>query len=256
MKTFDYETAWHEIAKPGFDTLPQNVRDLYARVCAECEGQGQNQQLGMAWPKMEGPGDSLHTMFLDIPTEWLSAASRIIYFYGHWSPEGHSYLGGGGTWKFALFADQQLCERLGLSRSDAPYPGVAYEVSEGVIRTCLSIKDSWTWVEVAPAGHDAFEKIRERMQRVMRYEGTETPYDFKSKRRMPDNDEYEAFQKFTRTFEELQKVLWPTGGYIAQFRPDLIKDYMVEEAEFKARQEVRKEAKRVAAGHYATGEGI
>lgn len=107
MREFDYKRAWAEVAKPAFDALPTEVRGLYERVCVEMAGVGQNRSLGLDWPE----DGALKRWFDEIPAEVLREAQATIYFYGHWSPSGHSEKGGGGTWKFQILARQSLALR-------------------------------------------------------------------------------------------------------------------------------------------------
>src|SRR5687767_13951940 len=137
MREFDYKRAWEELAKPAFDALPQNVRDLYERVCVEMQGARQNRSLGLDWPDTATVADhlyreplnpgldtcahrgiigvmcgrpwlqhpapgSLRAHFMGIESEVLFDAQATVYWYGHWSSAGHSYKGAGGTWKFQI----------------------------------------------------------------------------------------------------------------------------------------------------------
>jgi hypothetical protein len=128
MKEFDYKRAWAELAKPAFDALPQSVRDLYERVCVEMKDIHQNRSQGLDWPSYnrkcplrsdvtcsylnyECDTHSLRRAFAHVPAKILFDAQSTIYFYGHWSSNGHSYKGSGGTWKFQILAKQSLIER-------------------------------------------------------------------------------------------------------------------------------------------------
>lgn len=113
MKQFNYKKAWQQIAFPGWEALPQNVRDLVFKVsCALNYGQMAN--LDMEWPdKRVDRGESItlpedcakqiitgkkcsdditHEMFHlrerfdKIESIWLAKAARIVHNYGHWAP--------------------------------------------------------------------------------------------------------------------------------------------------------------------------
>jgi len=183
---FDFARAWRELAKPAFESLPQNVHDLYERVVVEAEGLPQNKELGMDWPE----DSSLRSAFDGVPADFLCEASRIIYFYGHTSPSGHSYRGGGGTWKFSIYADQSLEDRLwkgsewaathlfsdryGYGRKP-PEPKKRadqlswLQVCEGVLRICYASMDAWRWVEVAPATLTSLEILQDPNRGAVTY---------------------------------------------------------------------------------------
>lgn len=170
MMRFDYERAWTEVVTPMFKTLPANCVDLYVRVCQECEGLSQRpHNLYMPWPKLSGDYDeTLKVMFDKIPAEVLSKAARVIYFYGHLSPDGHSYVGTGGTWKFANYATQSLVERLKIRRGAAGgagqhHNGMGCYVHDGAVRAYAQTSGMWTWREVGYATQALVDKT-ERLQ--------------------------------------------------------------------------------------------
>lgn len=147
---FDYARAWRELARPAYDLLPANVRDLYARVAAECRECRQDSALDTVWP----PGSDLRSGFEELDAGDLAFASRVIYFLGHWQPSrevapvpnDH-----GAHWKFANYADQVLRRRCGLPETRAHGDGIGFEVHEGLLRLCCSYPDGWTWEEVGIA---------------------------------------------------------------------------------------------------------
>ena len=164
--TFDYERAWIELAKPGFETRPQNVRDLYERVARECSEFGQTEvTLDMPWPKES----DLRAVFDKVPAEELAAAARIVYFYGHWSPEpGISRFGNGAHWRFSNYADQSLRGRLSEAtgsdfwthRHHSTGGGVSFRVHEGFLRACYSSRDEWRWEEIGLATVTTLERAQ------------------------------------------------------------------------------------------------
>lgn len=149
---FNYVRAWDNLANPLFDRLPADMLALYDRVCTEADVLRQKHDLDMPWPV----ATDLQTAFRQADPAELARASRIVYFYGHWSYKGHSYRGNGGTWKFSLYADQTLREHLGLpERGRVPSDfGLTIELHQGMLRVCCSTPGSWQWTEMGLATAD------------------------------------------------------------------------------------------------------
>ena len=199
MKTFDYEAAWHEVARPAYEALPQDVRDLLAQVAVEAAGLNQLPDLSMPWPddpqmgERGTPGSTLRVRFDAIPAETLAFAARVIYYVGHWYPTGADLaLPGrmaGAYWKFAHYADQSLRARLAAATSaDAMRSNGPFQIHEGVIRLCYSSKDMWTWVEVAPAtiaGLEYARKLRGRLSVKLAEDCDQVAYLFVESLRTP-----------------------------------------------------------------------
>lgn len=171
---FDYMRAWDEVAKPAYDSLAPQLKALYERVCRECAEYNQDSHLLMPWigdlrdafeqfrsvmlgratraiyyyghlaytlwraklltPHPEAPAtEQLYT--------WKYMADRYIQMwdqteqgvpeperirYGPDSPSGH--------WKFANYADQVLCDRLGVDpriHEDPPQSQLYFFVDRG-----------------------------------------------------------------------------------------------------------------------------
>lgn len=226
MKTFDYKTAWEQVARPGFEALPRNIRELYDRVCRECEGLNQEREtLDMPWPEQRfdaSPGEtSLYHSFDQLPTEWLAQAAHLVYFYGHWSPKGHSYAGSGGTWKFANYADQILRKKLDLPKGEYGKPGYGFHVVEGFLRFHYSDKDTWTWREVGLATAETLARARRFFEDHL----SEPLRDIAELRRPQNSAKHELFEKWAGLMAD---ELWPVSPFLA-----LLKDkerYMVEES--------------------------
>jgi hypothetical protein len=161
MKIFDYASAWHDLAIPAYNVLPDDVHALYARTVRETQGLSQLKDLSMPWPSPE-----FREAFRAIETETLARAARAINSCGHWKPgashcqSSHAFPGTdhGAHWKFSHYADQELSERLGVSRSNASSPGYKTGILEGYLRVCYETRDSWRWDEVGPATVSLLEK--------------------------------------------------------------------------------------------------
>lgn len=152
MSDFDYVAAWKGLARPAWECLPANVRDLALRAADAMEGKAQGPDLDMAWP------EGFRAEFEKIPAEILAAAARAAYFVEHWKPTGETATNlerltrAGGNWKFSNLCDQALTERLGLTRNRrGNRSGWSFEVHEGTLRMCVSWCDGWTWRELGPA---------------------------------------------------------------------------------------------------------
>lgn len=151
MKVFDYVSAWHDLALPAYNALPESARILYARTVRETRGLSQIADLSMPWPE----DASFRADFRAIDTLTLARAARAIYSCGHWKPSGETFDGSehGAHWKFSHYADQELSERLGLRSSYARADGNAMfvRILEGYIRVCFSSPNFWLWEEVGAA---------------------------------------------------------------------------------------------------------
>lgn len=217
MRTFDYETAWLEVARPAYESLPQNVRDLLARVAVECAELSQSRDLSMPWPE----DSDLRVSFDKVPAEFLALAARVIYFAGHWYPgksaNGYVIHGRehGGTWKFAHYADQSLKARLDLPTSNV------FQIHEGVIRVCYSSRDMWSWTEVAPATAEGLAYARAMHARIQLACGDKRGHD-------RDNAAYVAIEAL-----KTEAHPWPEPWLARLMRTDL---YMVEESAIEARR--------------------
>jgi hypothetical protein len=213
---FDFRRAWNEVAKPAFDALPQNLRDLYERICVECKDLHQESgTLNMPWPgddPIRWPYGSLRAVFDAVDAEWLAQAARVINCYGHWSPSGHVQAGGGGTWKFSNYADQILRERCGMNVVCAgkyKTSGITYQIHEGLLRVCYEDPHSWWWHEV----------------------GLGTPETYKRAQQF-DSHLVKRDENFDIWATRMADEWWPTVGFMPKFRnivkafvePEFVKD--------------------------------
>lgn len=184
MLTFDYITAWHEVAKPAYEALPANVRVIVERVAAECANLNQIADLSMPWPDENSDeaiaafdGHTLRQTFDKIPAEVLALASRVVYIAGHWQPAGVPRLVPGASWKFSHYADQVLRGRLGMPEAGdngRDKATIQYKVIEGVIRVCYNSPNMWTWEEVAPAtagGQESAQRIAAELRAAIETAG-------------------------------------------------------------------------------------
>lgn len=153
---FDYKRAWKELAKPVYDSLPDEIHLLVGYVNERSRDLHQDRDLSMPWPKDNG---ELQKRFAETDLATLSLASRAVYFYGHWAPHGVINTHSGGTyWKFAHYADQTLRSVL----LKQPRDGTFYQIHEGVVRVCYSDSNTWTWEEVGLASD--LDLIREEVK--------------------------------------------------------------------------------------------
>lgn len=239
MKTFDYAAAWREVARPAYQALPQNVRDLLAQVAIEADDLGQLPDLSMPWPDnpqlgAKGtPGSTLRESFVKIPAEFLALAAHAIYFCGHWFPSGGDLtLPGrqqGSHWKFAHYADQSLRARLiaatsaDIMRSNGPF-----QVHEGAIRLCYSSRNMWTGTEVAPATLRGLEYARGLHHELYAALPLDPPRLTDASREKRDSAAYAFFEAL-----KLRDLDWPEywRGFV-----NIGDRYMREEQEIKAAQ--------------------
>lgn len=247
MKTFDYAAAWREVARPAYDTLPQNVRDLLTQVATEAGNLHQLPDTSMPWPDdpqlgdKQNEGSDLRARFDTVPAEWLAYGARVIHACGHWFPSGGDLnLPGrsvGAHWKFAHYADQSLRARLMAATSpDKMRANGPYQVHEGAIRICYSSPNAWQWHEVAPAtaaGLARAEALYTELARAIGKAAAEAdaPTDRRYKRTAN-----EARDSGAHTFFEsldTRDLEWPTEGWA---RIMGTAQYMREEQEIKARE--------------------
>lgn len=157
MQTFDHETAWDQVAKPAFDALPAELKELFEAVKFQAADLAQLKNLEMPWPDTD-----LKARFEAVPNLALARAARIIHNYGHWgyTSEGRAAQAHGSYWKFAHYADQVLRARLKVPHSDNPKDiGISVRIVEGVVRVCISAPGSWTWQEVGLATEETLRFI-------------------------------------------------------------------------------------------------
>ena len=234
MTTFDYVTAWREVAKPAYEALPQNVRDLLGRVTVECGDLSQLADLSMPWPTGElapAGAESLREAFDKIPAEVLALAAHVIYATGHWHPSGARLVpADGSTWKFAQYADQSLRARLGLpERGDngRDTATIQIKVIDGAIRLCYSSRDMWTWARVAPATAEGLKRVREAADALrLALNGLKNT----SRVHHADNAAYTFFESLKQQ-SEFQLSGWPGWEAIVNTAR-----FMCTEEEFKRRE--------------------
>lgn len=241
--TFDYITAWEELARPQFEALPANVRALLDRVTAEAGHLSQLADCSMPWPDETSEasiaafdGVTLRQKFDKIPAEFLAKAAHVVYFVGHWGDaQSRAELipAGSATWKFSHYADQVLRERLGLPpRGDngRDKSRIQYAVHEGLIRVAYSSPDMWSWKEVAPAtaeGYKAAQAIAADLRSII--EAARQPNAPRKTIEAQDSAAYEFLQKLETT-SPLKS--WPGWEMWA----DISKRYQCSEHEFQRRR--------------------
>lgn len=198
---FDFKTAWLHVAKPAFNVLAQNLRDLYLRVADEAEGLTQKKNLEMPWPDSD-----LQGAFEEIDSEVLASAAMSIYFYGHWFWIGENPHPG-AYWKFTSYADQVLRARCGLPQQRTKSPrGISYQIHDGMLRICVNTRNTWAHAEFGLATPTTLEKAR-----AMFPEGCPLP-------QAPHSRDETVFRLFEKAQLDLPKALYPKEGMIAEFQ--------------------------------------
>lgn len=230
MQTFDYELAWAEVARPAFYALPQNVRDLLARVTAECANLHQLSDCSMPWPE----DSDLRSTFDKIPAEVLALSARVVYFYGHWRP-GKTVAGdalpAGESRKFSHYADQSLRARLGLAERGAGKSyGPSFEIHQGAVRVCYSSHDMWAWEEVAPATVEGLKYAETLRQTIFAAIGA-----------LPERQRHERDSAAYAAVQAM-KALPVEDRWGSPYWPRFLDTsaYMAEESEIEARREARR----------------
>lgn len=215
MKTFDYESAWKELALPAYKALPGPALALIEETGLVSADLHQDRACNMVWPDDDG---KLRELFDRMDTAMLATAAHVSYHYSHWRP-GASIAGNAptvpGGWKFANYADQVLRLRFNAARDVKS--GVGLLIHEGTIRVCYSSRDSWTWHEIASAtqdGHAESIGIADKLRRKL------------ATAKLSERDNV-AF----RFMEELKKREAWSGWSI--------EPYMVEESELELRRAAR-----------------
>lgn len=194
--TFDFERAHRELAKPAFESLPVNIRDLVERVHVECKDIFQGRDLLVPFPSNESGEyqDSLRYVFEKIPAEILAAAAHIVHFYGHWGSK-DCFQEHGTYWKFSNYADQVLMKKANLPYSN-PERGYSFKIYDGFLRLCFSSMDLWTWEEIGLGTYETLERARKI--------GDFWIY-------------WDMYNQFELVASGLKKELMPRGGFIEKF---------------------------------------
>ena len=119
---FDYAAAWRE-ARPLWDALPANLRELFAETRKVAADARQDKNTDLPWLRTPGPlTEGFKGRFHAIPATDLEHAASVIHALGHWlpgdaPPEDRLLFAGsppdGAYWKFAHYADQSIRERQG-----------------------------------------------------------------------------------------------------------------------------------------------
>lgn len=172
-KEFDYLRAGRDFVLPAWNTIPQSRKNQLFTLMSITEGQNKVTLNVPYTPdlvrKMEKWSDNA-----------LAFAAQVSYCYGHydtsrWDPNPRSRPPKGcSTGKAANVIDQLLSKRLGLdpSRTRDSKTGDFYIV-EGVLRTCYSTIDMWTWWESGPATRSNLAAARKHFADVGGYNARE-----------------------------------------------------------------------------------
>lgn len=192
---FDYITAWEELANPAVVALDKSFFELYEHVCREAAELSQDANCDMSWPT-ESDLRSKFEKFAEVDSCALGLAACALYYWGHWSSEGHSDVGNGGTWKFANYADQVLRAHLGVNRD--VQSGLGFTVHEGKLRVGLSWLGGWTWEELGAPSQLCLDIAK------MCFENPPPFYRGRSSRAAPS-----AFDDYVHT-------LWPKSAKVAR----------------------------------------
>lgn len=252
--TFDYITAWRELARPAFEALPANVRALVDRVAVEANGLHQISDTSMPWPDEASEvsiaaydGQTLRQVFDKIPAEVLALAARVVYSVGHWKPGNTPQFfdnSAGASWKFSHYADQVLRGRLELpERGDngRDKAMIQTKVIEGAIRVCYSSPDSWTWEEVAPATVGGLESAR-RIGSSLRTRVDMAGGDERKGSRAYGDARENAAYKFMETLKSSKPLAqWPSWEKFGNLDPFMCSEHEMKRREAASRPPVDRE---------------
>ena len=194
---FDYQSAWLEVAKPGFASLPKCIHNLVTETYrVACDLVQEKDTLRM--PVTEAVQEYILNPMENVPTSVLARASNLVYHFGHWgyTPEGRAIQVGGTYWKFAKYADHSLKKRL-----VAPHPmttldsTVNTKLIDGMLRVTWDSNDAWLWEEVGLATQDNYDVLEAHMRDLIMEE-----FKFKEKALV------------------LREQLWPKDEYLGRLR--------------------------------------
>jgi len=187
MATFDFETAWREVADPAWQALPETSRAFVRHVTAVVAGLAQDEEtLHVPWPidsicREHGTtAQALKARFNgDFTERDLAVLAHVAYFHGHWLPGGEA--GEGVLWRFSSLADRALTERIYRrlearhDHLDSPYrlrlgykshTGLSMHVSEGFLMANLSCEWSSGNIAVGWATYENVLAVRKAMVRM------------------------------------------------------------------------------------------
>lgn len=102
--SFDYISAWKELANPSYQQMPEDIKALLARIGTEFTDVHQQTNLTLPWVA------DLRECFDRFDSEVLAKASHTISSYGHWNTLKDVTVSG-AYWKFTRWADQTLANR-------------------------------------------------------------------------------------------------------------------------------------------------
>lgn len=105
-KEFNYERAWREYVKPEFKKIYPAIKTAFnetLKVVHDLSQVGASHQL-------TGQSIYLTGLYDAIDSETLAWASKVVYYYGHLSPE-KTAQESGLYWKFQILADESFFKR-------------------------------------------------------------------------------------------------------------------------------------------------
>ena len=104
--TEDQVFKWENLLNPLIGKVEYAIMDRYYLVCAVCsEMSPVAGEPVMPWPEDD---PSFKETLDQLPDLQLALGSRLLYYWGELSLQGHELIGSGGSWKFSYYCDQLL----------------------------------------------------------------------------------------------------------------------------------------------------
>ena len=177
MSDFDYVAAWHELAYPAFQLLPEEATDQILLIAEHRSAFTQDSDCDVTLNAEDRASQGIRIPGL---LAWfdkraadaacpLARWARTAFFAAHWRPgakEANDLINlmsqTGAGWIFSKLADQAIQRRLGLPKK-RPWGTAGFEVIEGMLRFGVgydSAGGGWTWKEAAWAARDSLDRCR------------------------------------------------------------------------------------------------
>ena len=249
MKTFDYVTAWGELAFPSWCSLPREARELAMAAAEACKDHHQDATLRQTWPNDGGDLRRAFEAYGGEDLEPLALLALVSNYVGHWKPGFADlrqvadpatvalmlpkfYTESGSHWKVVHLCDQVISETLNRGQSRwnryGETPQRLTQVHEGVWRICTTTLDSWMWEEVLPASRSMLAALDSFPWPVQPTIGNKKRADW---------DDWTDRVKAASL--RLIEKHWPSTGPWLPWKPTVDR-FMVDDDEFKTRQQAAK----------------
>jgi len=197
-----WKEIWQTVAIPAFKALPEEVRDLYLRICKGTLEVGIRPDGVLLLPK----GSTFYSELQKYETEDLAYYSWLTFFHGWWSDKEYSFEPEPehrvhpGFENLSNYADQILRKRLNLSVHAEPH-GFSYGVKHGLLELRLTTPHFWGTFHIGLATAETLKKAREQVED-------------KEETDLTILEQHEA--NFKALSGDLKQALWPKSGPIAE----------------------------------------